>query len=291
MEISIGNGPVEVLHSEADIADAVCKRMESIPEGTVSSIAINLRICKPEVPTMEIIDLPGISEGKLKADVLAIVSKYLALPETLVLCVVDASFADLGSSQAIALVRQHRKEANTIIVLTKADSVHPREVEKQIIQRVLKERPGEDITGFAGCVAVINRGHRDQVSLLEADNEEQSLFRDQVFKIPPMWPGLVTGSLFSSRQAEVEQHITSTKLIEQVLTLYCKHVRAEWMPQAFKTIGPLMEAALADLNNLGKPPGSRLKLQQILDHASDLTNWHQLASITLAAPFATSFIQ
>lgn len=270
IEISFGDGPVETLDSEAAIADAVRERMERIPEGTVDSTVIHIRICKPGLPTMEVIDFPGIKEGRLKADIVGMISDYLALDETLVLCVVAVTY-DLDSSQAIQLVREHRKEAKTIITLTKADILHPTQVDQQIIQRVLGA--GEDITGFAGCVAVINRQHQDQVTLLEADDVELRMFRSRVFNSP------LVHQLFTEQQGEVEQHISITTLIEQIVRLYCKHVQTVWRSQASWTIGRFLIPAQSDLDHLGPPPGEHLGVQQVLDHAFELRDWVQLAAI------------
>ena len=269
-EISFGNGPVESLNSEAAIVDAVRERMERVPEGTISQEAIKICLCKPEVPTMEIIDLPGIVEGDLAEVNRVILREYLALPETLVLCVVDATFTNLGSCQAIHLVRDHLKEASTIITLTKADIVHPREVEKQIMQRVLRVRPGEEISQFAGCVAVINREHQDQVTLLEANDVEHRMFQQ-------MFLSGRANELFAERQAEVEQNITTTKLIEQIVRLYCDFVQRRWKPNALQIMQGLMQPALVDLDGLGTPPGQDLVLQQVADHATSLMDWNQAA--------------
>ncbi|KAK9844227.1 hypothetical protein WJX84_005276 [Apatococcus fuscideae] len=165
-EIRFGAGPMERLTSEKAIVEAVRQRMDLIPAGTIVNQPMIVRICKPDVPTMEIVDLPGIRERPADAKQMttAIVNEYLADEETLVLCVVDATFADLTSAQSIRFVETWRKQDKTIIVLTKADVLHESEIEAKLMQRVLGQQSDEDIGCFAGCVAVINRKHHDQES-------------------------------------------------------------------------------------------------------------------------------
>ena len=74
---------------------------------------------------MELVDLPGIQtfpDDYAKATT-ALVTKYLNKPDTLVLCVVDATIPSLDSSTALAMIRAADKLSNTILALTKSDLV------------------------------------------------------------------------------------------------------------------------------------------------------------------------
>ncbi len=48
-EISFGDEDVEKLTNEGDIVEAVRKRMNRVPAGTIVRQPITVRICKPEV--------------------------------------------------------------------------------------------------------------------------------------------------------------------------------------------------------------------------------------------------
>ncbi len=139
-----------------------------------------------QVPTMEIIDLPGIKSTppEAKAMTEGLVREYLAQEHTLALCVVDAACPELTSSQGIGFVIELKKEASTIVTLTKADLLDSTNIERQLVRRVLK-KTGEAIDKFAGCVAVINRSHHDKLTLIEAGNEEERTFQNKVFSKMP----------------------------------------------------------------------------------------------------------
>ncbi len=104
------------------------------PHVSVSHIKMVIVPFKPEplnvplqtdVTTMELVDLPGIQtfpDDYAKATT-ALVTKYLNKPDTLVLCVVDATIPSLDSSTALAMIRAADKLPNTILALTKSDLV------------------------------------------------------------------------------------------------------------------------------------------------------------------------
>ena len=78
-----------------------------------------------DIHTLVLVDLPGIQVFPESARVATtgLVSKYLSKPDTLVLCVVDATTPSLDGSTALAMVRDARKLPNTILALTKSDLV------------------------------------------------------------------------------------------------------------------------------------------------------------------------
>ena len=111
---------------------------------------------------MEIIDLPGIKSVPPEAKKMTeqLVQRYLAEEHTLALCVVDATCPDLCGQQAIGFVVAARKEAQTIVTLTKADLLDPNTLEKQLVRRVLRKADEAIMGKFAGCV----RRHQQDAS-------------------------------------------------------------------------------------------------------------------------------
>lgn len=78
-----------------------------------------------DVPTLELVDLPGIQtfpEDSRKSTT-NLVHNYLSKPDTLILCVVDATIPSLDSSIAMQMIRDANKLPNTILALTKSDLV------------------------------------------------------------------------------------------------------------------------------------------------------------------------
>lgn len=78
------------------------------------------------MPTFEFIDLPGIQtlleEDRVMTE--GLVQQYIRDPNTLVLCVVEATEGRLDNSNALKIVSQQGKLPSTILALTKADQVH-----------------------------------------------------------------------------------------------------------------------------------------------------------------------
>ena len=134
-----------------------------------------------DVPTFELIDLPGIQAlpEEHKRCSIDLVSKYLNMPDTLVLCVVDATIPSLDNSEALGMIRAANKLPNTILALTKSDLVRSEiEIDGRIFERILgSSADNQHLIGLAGCVAVANRNHTDHLSLVEADVEERCCFQ------------------------------------------------------------------------------------------------------------------
>lgn len=139
-----------------------------------------------DVPTFELIDLPGIqllpeAQAKLTH---RLAEKYLKQKDTLVLCVVDATIASLTDSKALTMVHAAGKLDSTIVALTKSDLIRNDSEIIRFFGRVLRDS-SEDadnqlLDDLAGCVAVANRNHRDHLSLVEAEVEEQRIFGEML---------------------------------------------------------------------------------------------------------------
>ena len=276
-EISFGSRPAERLamrDNENAIVEAVRQRMDSIPAGTIVKQPIVVRICKPEVPTMEIIDLPGIKSTPVEAKLMTeqIVKEYLAEEETLALCVVDATCPELTSSQGIGFVIEQKKEASTIVTLTKCDLLDRTNIERQLVRRVLK-KTGEAIDKFAGCVAVINRSHHDEVTLVEAGQEEERTFQTKVFaKIPQN---------MRQHEAAIRDNIRIDNLIQQLEQLYRNYVKNVWRERAIRILAGPTAAAQQAHDALGTPPGPSLTTSKVLEHAAIFINWSGAAQALL----------
>ncbi|KAK9833948.1 hypothetical protein WJX74_010630 [Apatococcus lobatus] len=283
-EVSFGDGPAERLQSESDIVAAVRHRMDSIPAGTIVKQPITVRICKPDVPTMEIIDLPGIKSTPPAARAMTeqIVKDYLAEEATLALCVVDATCPELTSSQGIGFVIDQKKEARTIVTLTKSDLLDRTNIERQLVRRVLK-KTGEAIDKFAGCVAVINRRHHDQVTLLEAGEEEERTFRSKVFdKIPQN---------MKQYETALRGNIGIANLIHQVEQLYRDYVKNVWRQRAMNILAYKFAEAQQALDILGIPPGPALSPAQVLNHAAIFMDFAGIAQHLLVDDKRPSLLQ
>lgn len=179
-----------------------------------------------DVPTVEIVDLPGIQNvpPKAKEETIALVDKFVRKDDrlTIVICVIPAnesSFADT----ALSLVH---KPSCTIVALTKADKVDmddPDEVRDHIFLPLLGRH--EDFQGMGGCVAVSNRKHNDRVTLEDQRLREAALFTRML--------ATATAEFATDAvQQQLNANMGSKQLIVQLAAVYRRHVVEHWIPRA-----------------------------------------------------------
>ena len=127
----------------------------------ISSIPINLRIFSPNVLTLTLVDLPGLTKvpvGDQPRDIERLIKemvlKFISKPNAIILSVTAAN-TDLANSDGLKLAREVDPEGSrTIGVLTKIDLMDPgTDVVDILAGRVIPLR--------YGYVPVINRGQKD----------------------------------------------------------------------------------------------------------------------------------
>lgn len=80
---------------------------------------LQIEVRSPDVPTLELVDLPGIVEAPdLRTPTRELTKRYMTQPNTLVLCMVTANTTRLRTSQAMGLVQELKVEKNSIAILT-----------------------------------------------------------------------------------------------------------------------------------------------------------------------------
>lgn len=213
-----------------------------------------------DVPTIELVDLPGIQlyPPKLEKETVGLVKKYLADPATLVLCVVDASLPSLDSSPAVKMIREADKLGSTILALTKADLVQDTDlIAANIFDRILRQSAEmQELSDLAGCVAVINRKHNGQLSLLQAETAEKATFATR-FQNP------AEAYTAPDIQAKLKDNSTSSQLIVKLDALFHSHIQEQWMPAALKSIESAKQKVKAKCAMLGPAP-EKLKVCDVL---------------------------
>ena len=213
------------------------------------------------MPTIELVDLPGIQlyPRSLEKETTNLVHKYLDKPDTLVLCVVDATIPSLDSSPAVKLVRQAQKLSSTILALTKADLVTDEEVVvSNIFDRILAQSTEmHELPNLAGCVALVNRKHTDQLSLLEAEDAEKSTF-EKLFQDPAdaYKPATV--------QLQLQNNTTTAQLIAKLDDLFHHHISKHWLPAALDSLRSTISEVRSQYRKLGPAP-EKLTVEQVLE--------------------------
>ncbi|KAJ3117842.1 vacuolar protein sorting-associated protein 1 [Physocladia obscura] len=130
-------------------------------DSEISAQPINLRIYSPNVLTLTLIDLPGLTKvavGKQPPDIERLIKdmimKFITKPNCIILSVTAAN-VDLANCDGLKLAREVDPEGvRTVGVLTKIDLMDPgTDVVDILAGRVIHLR--------LGYVAVVNRGQRD----------------------------------------------------------------------------------------------------------------------------------
>ncbi|TMW65229.1 hypothetical protein Poli38472_009396 [Pythium oligandrum] len=255
---SDGRAPVESddgFQTE-EVAQQMRTWMDEIVRGTnsdgsavtgVVDHVLEIEVTSSQVPTLDLIDLPGIVAGRLvdePEDMMhqtrALVEKYLKMPHTLVLAVVPA-FERVRNSQAFQLVQQYGLEDRTIGVLTMVDRAidvsNPKGPLVAVMDR-LDEVSSDVVKLKHGYVAVKNRDTRtDQQPPLE------EFKRDEVAWLEENLAGYVEKKLASSG-------ILASKL-EMLLA---EHVRTTWVSQTIEKLTEGIENTGARIRDLSVDP-------------------------------------
>ena len=203
-----------------------------------------------DVPTFEVVDLPGIQTfpEQQEQKTTQLVSKYLNKPNTLVLCVVDATTAAFDTSVALKLIRKAGKLSNTIVAMTKSDLV-PQEEEyvPKIFDRILGESTdNEHLKDLAGCVAVANISASSSTPLADADTAERQIFQRMLQDPAPAFEA-------EEVQRQLKDNMTVRQLIVQLDRMFHHYIVQHWKPAALKTIKQLSATAQSNLTALGPP--------------------------------------
>ncbi|KAK9448685.1 Dynamin central region-domain-containing protein [Limtongia smithiae] len=155
--------PGQKFHDFSKIRDEIVRETESKTgtNGGISNTPINLRIYSPNVLTLTLVDLPGLTKvpvGDQPRDIERLIRemvlKYITKPNAIILAVTAAN-TDLANSDGLQLAREVDPEGTrTIGVLTKVDLMDQgTDVVDILAGRVIPLR--------LGYVPVINRGQRD----------------------------------------------------------------------------------------------------------------------------------
>ena len=231
----------------------------------------NCIVVQVDVPTIELVDLPGIQlfPNELYEQTTALVNRYLSAKDTLVLCVVDATIPALDSSVALKMVRDANKLPKTILALTKADLVQDEEsIVEHIFERVLgRSKEAQELRGLAGCVAVVNRLHQDKVSLLEAEEAETAVFNAHLEDPAEAYAP-------ASVQQQLRSNTTTVQLIAKLNKLFSDHIVDTWLPSVTRSIHDAMLDIQDQLVQLGRDPKS-LDTAEVIRAAAKQASVHE----------------
>ena len=174
--------------------------------------------------------------------------RYIRDPDTLVLCVVEATDAALDKGNALKILSQGDKLPSTILALTKSDKVHEEDIEDQIFKRILLTSETSQLEGLKGCVAIVNRRQQDStLTLQQAADKEAAVFRTVLSEALAEYQS-------ADMQRQLARRLTSKQLIVMLDKMYHDHIVHKWKAGVLAKIKKAKQEAVIGQHALGVPP-------------------------------------
>jgi hypothetical protein len=220
-------------------------------------LVIELR--KPDVPTIDLIDLPGIVAASLPdepSDMMnrtrELVEKYVNppdpnIPKPIVVVVVPATIKRVRDSQAMQIVQKLKAEARSFGVLSMADLVHdPFGADPYWELRERLNGVAQDLVVLPkGYVAVVSRDTRRKHDIAASAQHEQAWFSEKL----PEFDRTTT--------------VSTCALIRRLDDFYSDHIRDHWVPKALEELQSHRKLIAEEAKLLGTPP-SEMNVSDLL---------------------------
>ncbi|KAH8995828.1 Dynamin central region-domain-containing protein [Lactarius hatsudake] len=222
----------------------------------ISPLPINLRIFSPNVLTLTLVDLPGLTKvpvgdqpKDIEKQIRDMLFKYISKPACIVLAVTPAN-TDLANSDGLKMAREVDPEGTrTIGVLTKVDLMDAgTDVVDILAGRVIPLR--------LGYVPVVNRGQRDidtSKPIQQALDAERHFFESH-----PAYQGKA-------------QYCGTPFLARKLNMILMHHIRAT-LPDIKARITSQLQKFNAELQSLGGPLGDGNSSSIVLNIITEFTN-------------------
>jgi len=218
-------------------------RLAGLNSKGVSPTPIHLKIYSPNVLSLTMVDLPGLTKVAVRdqpvdieEQIYSMNCKYGSNPNAILLAVTSAN-TDLASSDALKLARElDPRGERTIGVLTKLDLMDPGTDASEILHnKVIPLR--------RGYIAVVNRGQRD----IDADLSIRVGLRNEerFFRTHPVY----------SRDRSIIGKCGTMNLARNLNGILIHHIR-ECLPELKIRIANMMGDVQSELDALGMPEGS-----------------------------------
>ncbi|KAF7304935.1 hypothetical protein MKEN_01207800 [Mycena kentingensis (nom. inval.)] len=250
--------PGEKFHDFTKIRDEIVRDTEAKTgrNAGISPLPINLRIYSPNVLTLTLVDLPGITKvpvgdqpRDIEKQIRDMLFKYISKPSCIILAVTAAN-QDLANSEGLKMAREVDPEGTrTIGVLTKVDLMDTgTDVVDILAGRVIPLR--------LGYVPVVNRGQRDidtNRPITAALQKEREFFDNH-----PSYRGK-------------SQYCGTPFLAQKLNSILKAHVR-NTLPDIKARITQQLQRYTAELQSLGGPLGdnnANVILSVITEFCSD----------------------
>ncbi|KAH9970364.1 Dynamin central region-domain-containing protein [Lactifluus volemus] len=222
----------------------------------ISPLPINLRIFSPNVLTLTLVDLPGLTKvpvgdqpRDIEKQIREMLFKYISKSACIILAVTPAN-TDLANSDGLKMAREVDPDGTrTIGVLTKVDLMDAgTDVVDILAGRVIPLR--------LGYVPVVNRGQRD---IDTSKPIQQALENErQFFESHPAYQGKA-------------QYCGTPFLARKLNMILMHHIRAT-LPDIKARITSQLQKYNAELQSLGGPLGDGNSSSMVLSIITEFTN-------------------
>lgn len=211
-------------------------------ESVLTDQEIVIEIRAPNVPDLDLVDLPGIvaTPAHIRQQTLDCTRRYLGDPNTLVLCVLSAAAETLRGSMMFTEMDTAASQIaglweRTILILSKVDR-YPGNLAQRLTPGV-----GE-LVGIPAqmLVPVINRGQLEQISMHDALQRERAWFRDWCAANPSF--------------AEADMGIDG--VLRHISRLVDAHIVNAWVPAEVHSLLERQAEAARELAALGSDPST-----------------------------------
>lgn len=232
---------------ESKIYEHIEQYMNSLKDVTDKEIIIN--ISKKNYPNLELYDLPGIvayppEKSKKSID---LVKKYLQEDNSIIICTIPACSERINSHSSISLIKEFKRETDTILVLTKIDKVHGVDIKLLIADRIFKMDDEVKELEIPFCIGVQNRTHDDNISLLVADDIEINTINHII--------NYIHSDADCKEYSKKIKNITHYLGIDNLLTIICNkymsYVSEKWIPKIIGKINDNINLLIVELNDIG----------------------------------------
>lgn len=222
----------------------------------ISSLPINLRIFSPNVLTLTLVDLPGLTKvpvgdqpKDIERQIRDMILKYITKPNAIILAVTAAN-TDLANSDGLKLAREIDVEGSkTIGVLTKVDLMDQgTDVVDILAGRVIPLR--------LGYVPVVNRGQKDinanKTISSALENEKEFFENHPSYKSKAQYCG--------------------TPFLARKLNMILMHHIRNTLPEIKSKIQAALNKYTTELEQLGDPSGINDNASIVLNVITEFCN-------------------
>lgn len=249
-----------IIINKFDIAAQIEIIMSKIASDEISDKIIEINICDINLPNIMFVDLPGVRTypKNIAIQTTKLIEKYLLLPHTFVLCVVPATITRLTSYKPIAIIKKCNMEINTILVLTMCDRVQNLNIYDLIVKRITLQTDEFIESQFAGCVAIINRLHDNNITLQNNDSFEEEWFKNNIIDNIPV-------HLLTTFKNMICNKITIINLLHNLSKLCNKFIKNEWIPNIVNKLTNDINNINIKIHNIGIDPKNNIDKKILLN--------------------------